>query len=209
MKKAFTLIEMLVVIGIITILAAATASGVAKMLRVADRVRCQELVSNTSTALLALFQQNGSWPKGLMEGRNETNDELDERAARALAQGNYLSLHAERVAGQVVRLKGYDRFGVVSPWATTTIKRAGTKNISLETRVSSGGTIKDHILHYALDRDGDGILEAEVGGERVKMRANVAVWCCGKDGKMEPYSHGDRHDDVYSWVVGQTRGVNR
>ena len=72
----------------------------------------------------------------------------------------------------------------------------------------SGGTIQDHVLRYALDLDGDGVIESvPIGGETVNIRATAAVWCCGKDGVIEAYSTGLRKDDVYSWTVGQTKEV--
>ena len=63
--------------------------------------------------------------------------------------------------------------------------------------------MRDHRLHYALDADGDGITEAVVGGESLRVRANVAVWCCGADGRIEPYTDGLKSDDVYSWTRDQ------
>ena len=104
------------------------------------------------------------------------------------------------------QLSGADRLGIVTPWAATAIKRAGA-SASLGTAVGSM-TVDDHILHYALDLDGDGIIEgASVGGESVDVRATVIVWCAGKDGYMEPYSRGIKEDDVYSWGPGQTKQV--
>ena len=65
MKKGFTLIEMLVVIGIIAILIGASLAGYSSMVKTADKARCQELVSNVATALTMLFQNEGMWPKRL------------------------------------------------------------------------------------------------------------------------------------------------
>ena len=56
-RAGFTLIEMLVVIGIITVLIGASLGGYTAMTRSAERAKCQELVANTATALTALFQQ--------------------------------------------------------------------------------------------------------------------------------------------------------
>ena len=131
---------------------------------------------------------------------------LDENAALPLAKGKYMTLTQNSSGTQ---LSGYDRFGVVSPWAFAVIKRHGTSS-SLSTKVPSGGTIQDHVLRYALDLDGDGVIEgAPVGGETVDIRANAVVWCCGKDGKIEAYSEGLKADDIYSWTVGQTKGVQK
>jgi len=200
MKRGFTLIEILVVIGIIAILMGVGIGTYAGVTKAAEKRRCQELVANTATALTALFQRKGSWPEVLLRDGSK-DGELNETVAYPLAKGGYMSLTAED--GKLV---GYDCFGIVSPWATTHIKRRGS-SASLGDRVGVG-TLRDHILHYALDLDGDGIIEgASVGGESVDIRATVAVWCCGQDGKIEPYSSGLHKDDVYSWTYGQTQGV--
>ena len=204
-RRGFTLIEMLVVIGIIATLMGVMLAAVSTFIKSADKARCQELVANTATALAALYQKEGAWPRALIKGHNG-NNLLDENAALPLAKGRYMTL---TMNDDKTRLAGYDRFGVVSPWAFNIVKNRGT-SASLSTKVPGGGTIQDHILRYALDLDGDGVIEgAPVGGESVNMRATAAVWCCGEDGKLEAYSVGLRKDDVYSWTVGQTREVQK
>ena len=204
-RRGFTLIEMLVVIGIIATLMGVMLASVSKFLKSAEKARCQELVANTSTALVSLFQKEGSWPRALIKGHN-SNNILDENAALPLAQGGYMTL---TMNSSKTQLSGYDRFGVISPWAFTVLKRRGSST-SLSTKVPSGGTIQDHILRYALDLDGDGVIESvPLGGETVDIRATAAVWCCGKDGVIEAYSIGLRKDDVYSWTVGQTKEVRK
>ena len=201
-RKGFTLIEMLVVIGIIAILIGASLAGYSSMTRTADRARCQELVSNAATALTALFQNEGSWPKRLAKN-GATDGKLDEDAAYALVSNgrSYFSLTKDGS-----KLGGHDRFGIVTPWAQSVIKSLGT-SASKSSKVGSM-TVDDHILHYALDLDGDGrILGASVGGKSIDVRATAIVWCCGKDGRMEAYSKGLRSDDVYSWTKGQTQNV--
>jgi len=203
MKKGFTLVEMLVVIGIIAVLVGATISGYAKFSQTAEKTKCQELVSNTATALTALFQKEGVWPVALRKAA-QGEGKLDATAGAALA--GYLSLTTRRDAGRTV-LDGVDRLGIVSPWAASVLKHR-ERGANESTIVPSGGTIDDHILRFALDYDGDGIIEgANVGGEAVDIRATAAVWCCGKDGKIEAYSKGLRKDDVYSWTKGQTVNV--
>ncbi len=204
-RRGFTLIELLVVIGIIATLMGVMLASVSTFLKSAEKARCQELVANTATALTALYQKEGAWPRALIKGHN-SNNMLDEHAALPLAKGKYMTL---TMNDSKTQLSGYDRFGVVSPWAFTVIKRHGTSS-SLSTKVPGGGTIQDHILRYALDLDGDGVIEgAPIGGETVDIRATAAVWCCGKDGKIEAYATGLRKDDVYSWTVGQTREVQK
>ena len=208
MKKAFTLIEMLVVIGIIAILIGASIGGYSAMTKSAERTRCQELVSNAAIALTALFQNEGVWPKRL-SARGATDGLLDKDAAYALVSNGraYFSLTKKDN-----KLSGHDRFGILTPWAQDVVKRLGS-SASEGSKVGSM-TVKDHILHYALDLDGDGrILGASVGGQAVDVRATAIVWCCGKDGKVDPYpyvsggSGSAKTDDVYSWTPAQTRDV--
>ena len=200
MRKGFTLVEMLVVLGIVAVLVGAWLGAYSGVAKAAEKKRCQELVSNTATALTTLFQKKGSWPKSLRT-KGASDGELDADAALALAKGGVRSLTLD---GD--RLSGYDRFGVVSPWAVAHIKRRG-RSAAIGDKIGEG-TLRDHILHFAIDLDGDGIIEgASVGGESVDIRATAAVWCCGKDGKIESYSLGRRKDDVYSWTYGQTQGV--
>ena len=202
MKRGFTLIEMLVAIGIIAVLIAAISGSYAGITKAAQRTRCLELVSNTATALTALYQETGVWPRALRQNGGGTDGELDEETALPLA--GYMSL---AVSSDKTRLIGYDRFGIVSPWATAYIKSHGTK-ANVGSKIPGGGTLRDHILHYAIDLDGDGIIRgASVGGEAIDVRATAIVWCCGRDGKIEAYSTGMRKDDVHSWSVGQTVDV--
>ena len=198
------MIEMLVVIGIIMVLIGASIGSYSAVTRSAEKAKCRELVAQVATALTTLYQREGGWPKALaMQGK--TDGKLDERSAKALKE--YYSLNVD----DSNNLVGYDRFGIVTPWAHDVIKRGG-KGVSLTTQVSSSKhgaqTVDDHILHYALDLDGDGIIEGmSVGGEAVDIRATAAVWCAGKDGYMEKYSKGLKGDDIYSWTPGQTKKV--
>ena len=205
MRKGFSLVEMLVVIGIIASLVAASIGGYAAATKSAERAKCRELVSQAAIALTTLYEREGSWPKRLAT-TGSRDGKLDADNARLLA--DYYKLKVDDESG---KLAGYDRFGIISPWATDVFKRAGN-GAALSTRVSTSRhgpqTIDDHILHFAIDLDGDGIIEdASVGGEAVTVRATAIVWCAGKDGYMEPYSRGLKEDDVYSWGPGQTKQV--
>lgn len=219
MKRGFTMIEMLVVIGIIAILIGASIGGFSSMTRNAEKAKAQELVNNVATALTAMFQADGVWPKRLA-AQGKTDGKLDAERAYALVSGTtkYFSLAA--AGGKLI---GHDRFGIVTPWAELVIKREGS-SASLGSKVGTM-TIDDHILHYALDLDGDGrILGASVGGQSIDVRATAIVWCGGKDGVIDPYPYangggsggkgasggkagGHRSDDVYSWTPGQTKDV--
>lgn len=183
----FTLVEMLVVIAIIGILTGASVVGYSKMIEQAENTRAQELVSNATTALTAYYQKEGYWPQAILAGAQGDNL-LDEKAALPLAKKGYLSL---TIDSSGLQLSGYDKFGVVTPWATTVLKKRGS-SATLSTKVHGQETIKDHILRYAVDDDEDGLVDLpmEVGGK--KVRATACVWCISKSGKM-----------LTSWTKGQ------
>ncbi len=195
MQKGFTLVEMLVVIGIIAILTGASVAGFSKMRATAERAKAQESVSNTATALSALFQDKGFWPKRLLDEAANGDGRLE--AVPAFALRNHLSLNND---GSV--LIGLDRLGIFDSWGAATIKARGS-SASLSSPVDSGGTLEDHILHFAIDLDDDGFTEASVGGKTLKIRATAVVWCAGKDGKLLGYTQGLKSDDIYSWSRGQ------
>lgn len=218
MKRGFSLIEMLVVIGIIVTLMGASVGVYSHMTKRAQQARGRELVSNVATALNVLFQKKGKWPTALMSEANGGEGRLRARPAFCLAKANLLSL---TMSEDKTSLSGLDRFGIVTPWAQAVIKRAGTSGGGTGLRVPSGGTVEDHILYYALDTTGEGIVKANVGGVALKIRANAAVWCAGMDGVLTPYpfsssggsgakgqssaskSKSRMGDDIYSWAPNQ------
>ena len=202
MKKGFTLVEMLVVIGIIAVLVGASIGGLSSVTKAAEKTKASELVSNAATALSAIYQQTGYWPR-MIASRGEHDGKLDSEVAPSLE--GYFSMNISN--GQLI---GLDRFGIVTPWATAVLKRAGNgaSETTFVSRAKDGShSVTDHILHYAVDIDGDGIVEANVGGEDVSIRATAVVWCAGKDGLMEPYANRRKSDDIYSWAPGQANSV--
>ena len=208
-RQGFTLIELLVVIGIIAVLIGVSVGGYSSMTKAADKANAQELVNNVATALTALYQQEGNWPKRLATGARSGDGQLDEEVCIPLAKRGCISLTTTG-SGDSLKLAGNDRFGIITPWATAVVKRRGS-SAQKDDRVGTQ-TVEKHRLHYALDLEGRGVVEARIGGETVKIRATAAVWCIGKSGgdggDPWPYSVGDRKGDVYSWTRGQTKDVN-
>ena len=205
MKKAgFTLMEMLVVIGIISVLMGVAVAGFGGMTKRAQRAKTQELVSNAATALTMIFQEKKSWPKPIVDGMAQRL--LDENACAAFVRhGNgllgisYKTADVDGVKRRVVDEQSVDRFGLIDTQAMAEVRR--NANPSKSTLVSTGGRIADHILRYSVDLDGDGITEVTVGGKTVNVRATACVWSFGADGVEAPSR--SRGDDVYSWRPDQ------
>ena len=204
-KSGFTLVEMLVVIGIIAVLAAASLVGYSKVVKSAKRAKTQELVSNAATALTQILNKDGVWPEELV--RNNDKGLLDKDTAVVFVRYNLMGLaYNQKEADDDVslyRLIGKDRCGIVDAEAEAVLKR--NRNAGEGTRVPTGGTVSKHILHYAIDEDGDGFTEASIDGAgMLKIRASAVVWAAGPDGVVDYGSYG-RNDDVYSWRVDQVK----
>lgn len=203
MKRAFTLIEMLVVIGIIVILVGASLAGFGAMRKSAERARARELCLQVKTALESIWDADGIWPKTIRQKSSAADSVLDEEVAYELARRGKMALTYDDDSQKTT---GVDRFGILSPWGMDAVKNRGS-SASLSTSVGNA-TVKDHLLRFKVDLDGDGVIDgATVGGESVNIRATVAVWCAGRDGKMEGYHKGVKSDDIYTWVPGQTVNV--
>lgn len=209
MNKGFSLVEMLIVIGIIAILTGSSLAAFSTMTKRAQITKARELVLNTATALTALFQDKGYWPKSIFEGETGSFGEmkLDGTAAVSLARNNLMSLTSTKTedseGNTKYRLSGLDRCGIVDPWAMDAIKRVSSSANARSLKVRTGGTVDDHVLRFAVDEDGDGITDVTVNGASIQVRATACVWSCGPDGVFQPYSKAGRSDDVYSWTKGQ------
>ena len=187
---------MLVVIGIMAVLIAASVVGYSRVTASAEKAKCTELIKNVHTALVQIYNENsGAWPRALING--QSRGVLDETAARPLA--SMMGLRTDSTGN----LTGYDRFGIVTPWAQQVIKSGGS-GVTKATKVPTGGTIDTHTLCYAIDTEGEGIIrDAKVGGGTVSVRETAMVWCGGRDGFVEDdYARGLRKDDVFSWRPG-------
>lgn len=207
MKKGFSLIEMLVVMGIIAVLLGAGIGSFSSMTKRANKAKGQELVSNVATALEAIYQKDGCWPHRILAA-GASDGEIDAKIAYDIANKGMMSL-TKNTNKNIHETDGLDRFGIVTPWAAAVIKKGGTGGVSESTKVPSGGTIRDHRLHFAVDTDDDGYVDASVGGTTLKIRGAAAVWSVGmgggNNGKPWPYKDGLRHGDIYSWSKGQIK----
>lgn len=193
--RGFTLIEMLVVIGIIAILIGATMASFSKMSKTADKTKAQDLVSQAATALAAIYEADGMWPAKIRDAnKDKDKGKLDSEIALIIAKRGYMSLSMS--GGKLV---GRDRFGILTPWAAKVVERKGSSAQESDS-VVGGSTIKGSILNFAVDLNGDGVITAEECGSRTgadEIRATAVVWCAGK---------GD-NSTVKSWTKGQEQKV--
>jgi prepilin-type N-terminal cleavage/methylation domain-containing protein len=201
MKKGFTLVEMLAVIGIIAILSAAAIGSLGYATKKAQLAKGRELVSNVATALAVIYQEDGRWPAALVSANGKDEYRLGKVPGAVLARKGVLSLsYQKNESGQYV-LSGLDKFGVADPWAQAAIK--GRASASEGTRVASGGTVNDHIIRFAIDDEGTGITQATVCGKTIRVRAPAIAWSTGPDGKFDSLDNMGRSDDIFSFREGQ------
>ncbi len=203
MKRGFTLIEMLVVIGIIAVLAGASIGVFAKASKKAQLAKGRELVSNVATALATIYQQSGHWPEALVNANGQNDWKLGKEATLVLARKGVLSLSYKKNGDGVYTLTGPDRFGIVDPWAYAVLKRDETLGKSAS--VPSGKTVDDHFLRFAIDVDGRGFTEATVCGKKISVRAPAIVWSTGPDGEFDDFDKIGRSDDIFSFRIGQVK----
>lgn len=202
-RRGFTLVEMMVSITIIIALIVSTMAGYSKMIKSAENARARELVLNVATALLTMYQnEEGGWPR-IIAQNGDGEGKLDEKIALAFVNNRSKSRYISLWQGEDGKLIGQDRFGIVTPWAAAALKNVTADLATKEMPVPTGGQIRDHILRFAVDLDGDGITEANVGGSRIRIRMPAVVWCCGKSGRWWPYETGLKKDGIYSWTKGQ------
>ena len=212
-QSGFTLIEMLVVIGIIGILAASLFGGYRYAVRSARKAKAVEAVSNAKDALEMLFQRSGGWPRSLFSVTKDGKfSVMDAKVAKTLFKYGLLGVDCKKTGDQGTlddyRLRGVDRFGIADPWAQAVLKRDKSGSATLDTQVPSGGTIQNHLLYFAVDENDDGFVTEDEKAPVKKVRAKALAWCAGEDGVLGSTGKGakaskETADNVYSWQRGQ------
>ncbi len=209
--KGFTLIEMLVVIGIIAILTAAGLAGYNGAIRAAQRSRGNELVQNLKVALGMVLQDEDAWPAPILKEGSRGDGRVRVEIAAWLGKHGYFSFgtlekpDAKDKSTWKLHVNPMEELGILTPWGESYAKKLMTGgSVGANAKVPGGGTLDDHVLRFAVDDDYDGFTEVKTsasGKGSAKVRASACVWCCGFDGKF-----GTR-DDIFSWTKEQE--VNR
>lgn len=212
-RRGLTMIELLVVVGIIMALSAALLAGIGSVKKSAANAKAQDLVSNVATALNQVLQADRNWPGYLIKLANTGEPMLDSEACQVFIRHNAYSLSYVKDhtsdGDTFYRLTGADRCGIVDPWAALLLKRLDpgiSGSSALSRAVPGGGTVKDHVLRFAIDDDYDGFCTVRINSKTLRVRASAAVWSCGRNGKFEDYGKAGRvegSDDLYSWTPGQ------
>ena len=201
-NRGFTLIEMLVVIGIIAALTVAGLVTYSNAGEKAMRAHCQELVHDAATALAVVMQDGEGCPQVILQasrGDHKLSSEVGaELARKGLMSFSYEEVEDASTGVTTFRLVGSDQCGILTPWGAAVVNRLAARgSVSTGAKVPTGGTVDDHIMRFSVDDDEDGRVEAESDGRKVMVRGASAVWCCGADGQF-----GTR-DDLCSWAKGQ------
>lgn len=218
-QAGFTLIEMMVVIAVIAILAASLGIGYNRMTKNAQRAKAVEAVSNAQTALVILHDRADGWPKAILNA--STHDQgyhvMDEDVAKVMFKYSLLGVDCKGDRSEPIstyKLRGVDRCGIVDPWAQDALQRADKNqpgSALLSRSVSSGGTVQDHLIYFAVDQDEDGFVTKTEGAPVNKVRAMAIAWCAGADGGLGDCSTAkptkgsangrviSNSDNVYSW----------
>jgi prepilin-type N-terminal cleavage/methylation domain-containing protein len=108
----FTLVEMLVVIGIMGILATSLLGAFGYVKEIAWKSRAQSQVSQVATALTVYLQSERSWPAQLL-----SRDEFDDEACWVLQEARLLDVKTWKdYSKNIKHEESQDRYGFLDPW---------------------------------------------------------------------------------------------
>ena len=203
-RNGFTLVEMLVVIGILGILSVALLSSYNHVRNSARKAQAQTLVSDATVAFTRYLQEKRTWPPEFL-GKDSLG--MDEDVCRLLQAGKFLDLttYKNTESGEINKFS-VDRLGLLDPWAQRALKRAPlSTTAATDAGLGNGRTFANHRLQFRLDLNLDGRVDSSEGAPQgVEVRASVLVWSRGPDG-LDDFNADGRYprDDSLSWPHAQ------
>jgi prepilin-type N-terminal cleavage/methylation domain-containing protein len=178
-NKGFTLVEMLVVMGIVGLLVAMMTGGLQYVQSSAWQSRSQALVSNVATALTIYIQREGTWPKEILSSGGVVNNQV----CKVLQQARLLDVTTVTSAG-TINPNSPERFGLFSPWGQRMVKR-------MKVGATPSVDLLRHMLQFRVDINLDGKIDSSdtqlgaIPGAGSVIRASAMVWACGPNGKED------------------------
>ena len=153
--RGFTLVEMLIVIGILGILASVLIGSFSHVKTTARQQQAQTLAAEVATAFNAYLQKEQQWPDEFLD-----RTEMDQAVCRVMQGKKLIDLSTySNVVNKVINPSSLDRYGLLDPWGRATLQRnaKATEN----TAVESGGTVADHRIQFRLDLNYDGYVDTQ------------------------------------------------
>ena len=183
-RAGFTLVEMLVVIGILGILMATLSSSYLYVQKMAWQAHAQELVTNAASALTLYLQKEGAWTRDILNSNGEFNEDV----CRVLQEHHLMDITTYKRDGDNIKYDdngkpelntdSLDRFGLLDPWGRRILKRnPGLTSINDE--------LRRHRLHFRIDENYDGIVDTSLGAIPLdsRVRGSAIVWSWGANGE--------------------------
>jgi len=215
-KSGFSLLEMLVVVGILGTLIAALVGSYTYVQKMAWQVQAQELVTNAATALTLLLQKEGGWPSEILDSRGEFNQGV----CRIIQEHHLMDITAYQVDGSgnvkydgdgkpVENKNSPDRYGLLDPWGRRALWRNPSLTLGSDMPGKPGVTLRDHLIQFRVDIDFDGkVSDGELGNVPMgkAIPGSVIVWSVGPSGNKEEWTTG-RYPKEHrlSWSFGLER----
>lgn len=202
-NKGFTLVEMLVVMGLIGLLIAMMTGGLQYVQTTARQAQAQELVSNVATALTLYIQREGSWPDAVV---TTSGGVVNNEVCKVLQQARLLDVTTALADGKINQ-DSPDRFGLLSPWGQRMVRSMPKERTDFGSAPPE--KLKRHMLQFRVDTNLDGKIDggdsmgAIPGEDGSVIRASAIVWSCGPKGKDDS-STGAKNprENRQSWVGG-------
>jgi len=203
-NKGFTLVEMLVVIGIIGLLIGVLTTGFSYAQTLAWQARSQELASNVAVALGTYLLNEKSWPDEILRSNGVVNNEV----CKVLQEADLLDVTTVKSDG-TINQNSPERFGLFSPWGQRNIRKKPMMTASLGA-LPADAELQRHMLQFRVDGNLDGKIDSSdaslgtIPGNGATIRATAIVWSCGPQGKADGETGAKNpQDNRQTWTSGQ------